>query len=68
MNPIFDKFPIQLSSNFNVERGQYEILASNIEYGQPGNDQTQKDVQLNNTDNIVNNNVDDEVFEVEKIV
>jgi hypothetical protein len=38
---------------------------SNIEYSQPGNGQTQNDVQLNNTDNIVNNNVDDEVFEVE---
>jgi hypothetical protein len=23
MNPVFDKFPIQLSSNFNVEREQY---------------------------------------------
>ena len=22
MNPVFDKFPIRLSSNFNVERGQ----------------------------------------------
>jgi hypothetical protein len=41
---------------------------SNIEYSQPGNGQTQNDVQLNNTDNIVNNNVDDEVFEVEKIL
>jgi hypothetical protein len=40
----------------------------NIEYGQHGNDQIQNDVQLNNTDNIVNNNVDDEVFEVEKIL
>ena len=45
-----------------------EIPPSNIEYSQPGNGQTQNDVQLNHTDNIVNNNVDDEVFEVEKIL
>ena len=41
------------------------IPVGNIEYGQHGNDQTQNDVQLNNTDNIVNNNVEDGVFEVE---
>jgi hypothetical protein len=23
MNPVFDKLPIRLSSNFNVERGQF---------------------------------------------
>ena len=23
MNPVFDKFPIRLSSNFNVEKGQF---------------------------------------------
>jgi hypothetical protein len=44
------------------------IPVGNIEYGQHGNDQTQNDVQLNNTDNIVNNNVEDGVFEVEKIL
>jgi hypothetical protein len=64
MNPVFDKLPIRLSYNFNDD----EIPVSNIEYEQHGNDQTQNDVQLNNTDNIVNNNVEDEVFEVEKIV
>jgi hypothetical protein len=36
--------------------------------GQHGNDQTQNDVQLNNTDNIVNNNDEDGVFEIEKIL
>ena len=48
--------------------GDDEIPVSNIEYEQHGNDQTQNDVQLNNTDNIVNNNVEDGVFEVEKIL
>jgi hypothetical protein len=50
-----------------VEKGQFlgYIERSKIEYGQPGNDQTQNDVQLNNTDNMVNNNVEDGVFEVE---
>ena len=44
------------------------IPVGNIEYGQHGNDQTQNDVQLNNADNIVNNNDEDGVFEVEKIL
>jgi hypothetical protein len=38
-----------------------------LEYSQSGNDQTQSDLQLNNADNIVNNNVEDGVFEVDKI-
>jgi hypothetical protein len=48
--------------------GDDEIPVSNIEYGQHGNDQTQNDVQLSNTDNIVNNNDEDGVFEIEKIL
>ena len=56
-----------LKHGFACVLGDDEIPVSNIEYGQHGNDQTQNDVQLNNTDNIVNNNVEDGVFEVEEI-
>ena len=63
--PQDDNPPIGVDAIEPCVLGDDEIPASNIEYSQPGNGQTQNDVQLNNTDNIVNNNVDDEVFEVE---
>jgi hypothetical protein len=55
---------VDLSALFFICCFLDEIPVSNIEYRQHGNDQTQNDVQLNNTDNIVNNNDEDGVFEV----